>query len=255
MSTKAHYNIGELAQLAGISIRTLRHYDDIGLLVPSSRAENSYRLYTEADSQRLFDVLFYRALGFALSEIAQLLQLPVTDRREKLLQQRKQLDAHLERLHRIRDQLNQMLKPQENHPMNLPTNSTNQFAAFADFDPDQYEEEVRQRWGDTDAYKESARRTKRYTPEDWQRYRQEAETLNQSMAALMDRGCNPESREALEVIERMRLLIDTWFYPCSREMHANLGEMYVHDERYAVYFEKIRPGMARFVRDAIVANQ
>ncbi len=225
MSTKAHYNIGELAQLAGVSIRTLRHYDDIGLLTPSSRAENSYRLYTEVDSQRLFDILFYRALGFALSEIAQLLQLAVTDRREKLLQQRKQLDVHLERLHRIRDQLNQMLKPQENHPMSSPSTSINQFAAFANFDPDQYEEEVQQRWGDTDAYKESARRTKRYTPEDWQRYRQEAEALNQAMAEVMDRGFKPASPETLEVIERMRLLIDTWFYPCSRGMHANLGEM------------------------------
>ncbi len=66
MSTKAHYNIGELARLAGVSIRTLRHYDDIALLTPSSRGDNSYRLYTEEDCQRLFDILFYRALGFAL---------------------------------------------------------------------------------------------------------------------------------------------------------------------------------------------
>ncbi|MES3008728.1 MAG: MerR family transcriptional regulator [Pseudomonadota bacterium] len=250
MSTQAHYNIGELARLAGVSIRTLRHYDDIGLLTPSSRADNSYRVYTEADCQRLFDILFYRALGFALSEITQLLQLSVTDRCAKLLQQRGQLDIHLERLQRMRAHLNQLITDQEHQAMN-----TSQFAAFANFDPDQYEEEVQQRWGDTDAYKESARRTKRYTPEDWQRYRQEAEILNQAMAALMDRGIKAQSLEALEVVEKMRLLIDTWFYPCPRGMHTNLGEMYVQDERYAAYFEKVRPGMAKFVRDAIMANR
>ena len=128
------------------------------------------------------------------------------------------------------------------------------FEVFGDFDPSEYEDEVKKRWGDTDAYKESARRAKRYTKEDWQRFKTESEEISNKIATLVDEGVTPGDPRAMGAVERHRLQIDRWFYPCSHEMHAELGRMYVADPRFAATYEKIRPGMAQYVCDAIAAN-
>lgn len=128
------------------------------------------------------------------------------------------------------------------------------FEVFGDFIPSEYEDEAKERWGDTDAYRESARRTARYTKEDWQRFKDESEEIGSAIAALMDEGIAPDDPQAVDAIERHRLQIDQWFYPCSREMHAKLGKMYVADPRFAATYEKIRPGMAQYVCDATEAN-
>lgn len=128
------------------------------------------------------------------------------------------------------------------------------FSVFGDFDPSQYEDEVKERWGHTDAYQESARRTKGYSKADWERFKEENEAVTGAIAALMDEGVAPDDPRAMDAVERHRLLIDKWFYPCSREMHAELGKMYVDDPRFTATYEKIRPGMAVYVRDAILAN-
>lgn len=125
---------------------------------------------------------------------------------------------------------------------------------FGDFDPSEYEDEVKERWGDTDAYKESARRAKRYTKEDWQRFKTESEEITNKIASLTDEDVAPDDPRAMDAVERHRLQIDRWFYPCSHEMHAELGKMYVADSRFTATYEKIRPGMAHYVRDAIAAN-
>lgn len=120
--------------------------------------------------------------------------------------------------------------------------------------PAEYETEARQRWGHTDAYKESARRARQYTPQDWERFKAESEEINDAIAALMDQGVAPDDPRALAAIEKFRLQIDEWFYPCSRAMHAELGKMYIADARFTATYEKIRPGMARYVCEATQAN-
>lgn len=245
-----HKTIGQLAKQAGISVRTLHHYDDIGLLKPSVRADNAYRFYSEHDERRLHDVLFFRALGFSLQEISQLLNVSEDDRHQLLLTQREQLDDHISRLQAMQIQLQETLTRQENQAMD----SGNKFDVFDGFDPDQHAEEAKTRWGSSDAYKQSAKRTQSYSKQDWARYKSEAEQLTQDMAALMGEGLEADSTQVLALIEKTRLHINHWFYDCSREMHANLGEMYVTDERFRASYEKIRPGLAAFVRDAAVAN-
>jgi hypothetical protein len=128
------------------------------------------------------------------------------------------------------------------------------FEVFGDFDPSEYEEEVQERWGDTDAYRESQRRTRRYTKEDWARFKTENIAVNEAIVALMDEGVAAQDPHAMDAVERHRLLIDAWFYPCSHEMHAQLGRMYVADPRFTETYEKIRPGMAQYLRDATAAN-
>ncbi len=128
------------------------------------------------------------------------------------------------------------------------------FEVFGDFDPAEYEQEVEQRWGTTDAYKESARRTKGYTKADWQRFKDESEQIGRDTAALMDAGVPADDPRAMTLAEQARLQIDTWFYPCSHEMHRNLAEMYLADPRYTATYEKIHEGMAQYWHDAILAN-
>lgn len=127
------------------------------------------------------------------------------------------------------------------------------FGVFEDFDPAEYEDEVRERWGESEAYKESARRTARYKKEDWERYKSESEAVNAAIVALMDEGVPATDERAMDAVDAHRLLIDSWFYPCSHEMHAGLAEMYVSDPRFTATYERIRPGMAAYVHDAIIA--
>ena len=128
------------------------------------------------------------------------------------------------------------------------------FGVFGDFDPSEYEEEVQQRWGETDAYKESSRRTATYTKADWERFKAESEANGLEIAALMDEGVPADDPRAMDAVDRARLQIDTWFYPCSHEMHVGLAEMYIADPRFTATYEKIHPGMAQYVHDAILAN-
>jgi DNA-binding transcriptional MerR regulator len=243
------YTVGEVAQLAHVSVRTLHHYDETGLLAPSARTEAGYRLYTDDDLERLQRILFHRELGMALPEIRAALDDPATDRRAMLREQRALLRERVGRLEamvRLIDRtLEQGATPMTNEEM---------FEVFGDFDPAEHEDEARERWGDTDAYRESARRTRGYGKEDWARYKAASDALNDEIAALVDEGVAPDDPRAMDAVDRHRLLIDEWFYPCSREMHANLGEMYVADPRFTATYEAIRPGMAAWMRDAIAAN-
>jgi len=125
------------------------------------------------------------------------------------------------------------------------------FEVFGEeFDPSQYEDEVKERWGDTDAYKESARRAKSYSKEDWKAIKDEGDQIVEDFARLFAEGKEPGDPEVLAVVERHRLSIDQRFYPCSKEMHANLGQMYIADPRFTEFYDKHAEGLAQFVCDA-----
>ena len=168
--------VGEVARLARVSVRTLHHYDEIGLLSPSERSESDYRLYTDEDLERLQSVLFFRELGFALDDIARIVGDPGFDRRSALLAQRELL---AERAARLADMVAAIELALETDERGLTMSKEDMFEVFGDFDPSEYEAEVEERWGDTDAYKESARRTRRYTKDDWARFK--AEGVNDAL--------------------------------------------------------------------------
>ena len=125
---------------------------------------------------------------------------------------------------------------------------------FGDDRHKEYDTEAKERWGDTDAYKESQRRTKSYTKEDWAAIKAEGEAISERLAAALRSGAAPDSVEALAAAEAHRMHIHQRFYPCTREMHRNLGEMYVQDPRFTAYWDAYEEGLATFVRDAIAAN-
>lgn len=245
------YTVGDVAKVAHVSVRTLHHYDDVGLLQPSGRSEAGYRLYSIEDLERLQQVLFYKELGFGLEEIRELMTDERYDRRAVLEQQRELVAEQALRLDAMLDLIDKTIASLDGV---VHMTKEEMFEVFGDFDPSEYEDEVKERWGDTDAYKESARRTKSYTKDDWKRFKAENEEITNAIAELMDEGVAPDDPRAMDAVDRHRQQIDQWFYPCSRRMQAELGKMYVADPRFTATYEKIRPGMAQYVCDAAQAN-
>lgn len=245
------YTVGEVARLAGVSVRTLHHYDEIGLLSASGRSEAGYRLYTDDDLGRLQQILLYRELDFALDEISQVLADPAFDPLDALVAQRELVSEKLKRDSALLALLDKTILAMKG---GIRLSKEEMFEVFGDFDPSEYEDEVRERWGKTDAYAESARRTKRYTKEDWQRFKNEQDELNGRMVAAMEDGVEPTDERATALAEEARLQIDTWFYPLSREMHTCLADMYIADPRFTATYEKMHAGLAQWWHDAIKAN-
>jgi DNA-binding transcriptional MerR regulator len=245
------WSVGEVAAITGVTVRTLHHYDRIGLLPPSARTPAGYRSYDEDDLLRLQRILAYRELGLALDDIAALIDDPGSDPLEHL---RRQHGLVLEQLERLRQVAAVLEKTMEAHKLGIRLTPQEMFEVFGDHDPTQYSEEVEQRWGDTDAYQESARRASAYTKEDWLRIKAEQEASGRALVEAMASGAAADSEVAMAAAEQARLLIDRWFYPCSHEMHVNLAEMYVADPRFTQTYEDMAPGLAQYVRDAIVAN-
>jgi DNA-binding transcriptional MerR regulator len=240
--------VGEVSRLAGVTVRTLHHYDEIGLLSPSGRSEAGYRLYDHRDLVRLQEILVWRQLGFGLSEVQQLLDDPGHDRGAALMCQRDLVRHELERLGATARALD---RAQTAHARDRRMKEAEM---FEDFDPAEYEGEARQRWGDTDAHRESARRTAAYGDREWAAIRAEAEAIVGEFAALMSAGEPAAGEHARAVAEGHRDHLTRWFYPVSTDLHRNLAELYVADPRFAGGYDKVADGLARYVRDAVVAT-
>ena len=125
---------------------------------------------------------------------------------------------------------------------------------FNGFLENPHEDEARERWGETDAYKESNRRVRGYSAEDWKRYEDEAVAINNRLVELMQSGVPADSVEAMDAADLHRDLIHRWFYPCNHQFHRNLGDMYIADPRFTANIDKAGEGLAAYMRDAIAAN-
>ena len=242
------YTVGDLASLAHVSVRSLHHCDAIGLSSPSERSASGYRLHRHDDLERLHQILLYRELDFPLDAIGRLMLGPTFDRRAALVAQRELLAG---RAHRITTIVLAIDAALDALSTGEPMDDADMFEVFGDFDPGQYEAEVKERWGVTDAYAESARRTARFTKDDWKAIKAEGGAVTDALAARSAAGASPADADVQALVDRHREHIDRWFYPCSIEMHAELGEMYVADPRFAATHERIQPGLAAFLRDAI----
>ncbi|MGP4001814.1 MerR family transcriptional regulator [Streptomyces sp. 8N706] len=245
------YSVGQVAGFAGITVRTLHHYDEIGLLSPSARSRAGHRRYDDVDLDRLQQILFYRELGFPLEEVAVLLDDPDADPREHLRRQHELLSARIARLQRMAVAVEHAMEARK---MGINLTPEEKFEVFGDADPDRYADEAERRWGGSDAYRESQRRTASYTKDDWLRIKAEGAENSNAFVALLEAGAAPDSPEAMDLAEEHRLQISRNYYDCTYEIHTCLGEMYVADERFTETFERIKPGLAGYLREAILAN-
>jgi DNA-binding transcriptional MerR regulator len=236
-------------------VRTLHHYDEIGLLVPRGRTQAGYRLYDEADLLRLQQIVIGRELGLALEEIRRSLDDPKFNQRQALLAQKQQLlkrSQETVKMIRAVEAALAVLEQAEQEEGRGDAMDMKQL--FDGFDSSQYDGEAKKRWGDGDAYKESARRTKGYSEADWKRLKEEQSSVYRDAAAAKAEGKGPSDDDVAEIAERHRLVIDRWFYPCSVTMHQGLADMYESDDRFREGIDKYGEGLTGFLASAIRAN-
>ena len=139
--------------------------------------------------------------------------------------------------------------------MGISLTPEEQFEVFGpDYQGEEWAAEAEQRWGDTDAWSQSNRRTSAYTKEDWLQIKAEAHRIEQRFAELLRAGAPADGAAAIGTARDHRQHITRWFYDCPPAMHRGLGEMYVTDERFTTRYDAVEPGLARYVRDAIVAE-
>ena len=248
------FTVGDLVRLTGVTVRALHHYDEIGLVVPSDRSAAGYRLYSDADVHRLQQVLLLRELGLPLEEIASAIDSSGTAPAERAALLRKHRDALVAK----RSRLDSMVAAVDAALVTLEKGTAMQpddvKEMFDGFDHTQYEEEAKQRWGNTDAYKESARRTKSYGKAEWQQIRDSWGAIYGALADLMRANTPVTDARVQELVEKHRVHIDRWFYPCSVEMHKMLGAGYVADPRFVENLDKNGAGFAQYLSDAIAAS-
>ena len=246
------WTVGEVARLAGVTVRTLHHYDQIGLLPPSGRAANGYRTYTAVDLARLQRVLSWRELGFDLEQVAELV---ATDGSPDTVadQLRRQHALLTERIERLAAVAATVHKTMEAHQMGIRLTPEEMLEVFGDHDPTEHAAEAEERWGGTDPYVESQRRTATYTKVDWVRIKAEGGAVTEALAAAMRAGRPADSVEAAAAATAHRDHISRWFYEVTPEVHQGLAEMYVADPRFAKTYDDVEPGLSGYLREAVLA--
>lgn len=251
MESETALTVGTVARLAGVTVRTLHHYDEIGLVSPAAHTNAGYRLYSRRDIERLQEVLFFRELGIGLTEIRRIVGEPGYRRDEALGVQRELLLSRSRRLLAMVEAIDRAINV-EQKGINMTTEEM--LDVFGDFDPAEHQVEVEERWGDTDAFGESHRRVSRYTKQDWLELRSEAAALDHSLLELMANGVAADSIEAMDIAEEHRAHITKWFYECTPKIHAGLGDMYVDDSRFKHSIDRAGDGLAQYLSEAIAAN-
>ncbi|MEZ0064258.1 DNA-binding transcriptional MerR regulator [Streptacidiphilus sp. MAP12-20] len=244
------YSVGQVSRFAKVTVRTLHHYDEIKLLSPSGRTPSGYRRYDDADLDRLQQILFYRELGFSLDDIASILDDSDVSPSEHLRRQHGLLTERIERLQEMAASVEHALEARK---MGIQLTPEEKFEVFGE-DYVEYEDEAQERWGETDAWKQSRGRVSKYTKADWVEIKAAADDLDRRIGEAIRAGVAADSEQAMQIAEDHRLHIGRYFYDCSYAMHRCLGEMYMADPRFTEYYEKIVPGGAAWFREAVVTN-
>lgn len=240
------YTVKKLADIANVSVRTLHFYDEAGLLKPAKVRKNGYREYGERELLRLQQILFFRELDVPLSDIKRLIDAPDFDEAEALWRHRAQIVAKRERLGgliRTIDRTINRLKGKEY------MTDEDLYAGFSKEEAEAMKKEAKDRWGNTDAYRQSQERVKKMTKEDWTRVSKENDEIYRGLAAFV--GTDPAGAETQALIARHYDGLRAFYEP-SPEMYRGLGQMYVDDARFGAFFSRYHPGLSAFMRDAMM---
>ncbi len=243
-------HIREFAELTGVSVRTLHYYDEIGLLKPCHVDEQTgYRSYNQTSLERMQEILFYRELDFSLGTIAEILSSPNYDKQKALIRQRELLILKRDRLNRLIDALSGAAECAEKGEMSMAVFDNSEYEAAKK----QYEAEVKEKWGDTEAYREHFAKTKGYTKEKWTTVTAGMDAIFGKFAACRANGAAADSPEAQAVAAELQAFITANFYNCTKPILAGLGQMYVCDERFRTNIDRHGEGTADYASEAIHA--
>lgn len=244
------YTVQKLGSLAGISTRTLRYYDEIGILKPARINSSGYRIYGQAEVDRLQQILFYRELGVGLESIKNIVTAPSFDgakalkeHREKLLEKRQQLDLLIENVEKT-------IAVTEGR---IEMKDKEKFKGFKqkmiDENEKKYGEEIRNKYGNDTVDKSNAK-LMNMTEEQYNEVTKLAQQVTETLAEAFKNG-DPASEIAQKAAELHKKWLTFYWHEYSKEAHAGLAQMYVDDERFKAYYDKEQPGTAEFLRDAI----
>ncbi len=239
-------SVSEISKLTGVSVRTLHYYDQIGLLKPSFiDTRNGYRFYDESSLERLQVILFYRELDFPLKTISEIITSPRYDKSKALSEQKHLLTLKKQRLERLIDAIDNNLKGEYTMKFNAFDNSEYEAAR------EKYAKEASEKWGDTDAYKESVKKTSSYSKEKWNQVNSGMDNIMDEFAQCMKNGSSPSDREAQLLVEKWQNFITENYYKCTKEILAGLGQMYIADDRFKANINSHGEGTADFMSKAI----
>ena len=239
------YTVQQLAKIAGVSVRTLHHYDHIGLLKPSSRNAARYRFYGEAELLRLQQILFFRELDCSLDDIARILDSPGFDPIDALEAHREELKKRAKRLDKLLETIDKTLRKLKGAKMEMSDQEL--YGGLSKEQAEAYAEEARQRW-DPKLVDETNARVKKWSKEKWARVNKEIDEIMRQLAALM--GNPVEERKVQALVARHRAYLNN-FYEVKPGMYRGLGKLYTEDPRFRAYFEKYRAGLADYLALAI----
>jgi DNA-binding transcriptional MerR regulator len=239
------HSVKQLAKLAHISVRTLHFYDETGLLKPSSIKSNGYRVYEEKELLRLQQILFFRELEFPLAEIKKIMNAPGFDIVQALKSHKKLIEVKQKRLTGLLATIESTIKSMKSKK---PIEEKALYDHFDDAEQKKYQQEAKERWGNTEAYKQSQERTKHWTKADYEKLKKDGDTFMKTVVATMPKGI--ASKEIQTLVQQWREGINV-FYDTNIEMCRNLATMYTADPRFTKYYEKYAKGLAVFWRDAI----
>ena len=237
-------HIKEFSALTGVSVRTLHYYDEIGLLKPSFVDKtNGYREYDEKSVERMAEILFYRELDFPLKSIITILSSPDYDKKAAFKKQKELLTLKKDRLEKLIIALDEAEKGEL--PMNIFDNNNYETARK------QYAAEAQERWGNTDEYKESEKKTGNYSGEKWQDVNTGLNAVLAEFAKALKDGAKPDGETTQALVRKLQNYITDNFYTCTNEILAGLGQMYVGDERFKSNIDRNGNGTAEFISEAI----
>ena len=245
------YSIQQLSRLSGVTTRTLRWYDEIGLLKPGRVAPSGYRYYGPEQVDRLQDILYYRALGVELAHIRECLDDPAFDRLAALRRHLTDLQARKAQLEKLITSVEQTIGCEERKEI---MNDQEKFAAFKDClvqqNEAQYGQEARQKYGDA-AVDRSQSALRGMTQEQFDAWNQLDAQLRRRLEQTVQAGLSPDSEEGKEICAMHRRWLQGTDPKLTPAKHKGIAELYVLDERFTAYYDRQQPGCARFLRDAV----
>ncbi len=238
------YSIKEIASLACVSTRTIRYYDEIGLLLPSFTSKNGYRYYDHRSLLILQQILFFRRLEMPLKEIASILEMPTFNPVEMLQIHRQTLQKELQHTRKLITTIDNTISMIKGDIKMVEK------ALFNGFDEEKFTQEAEERWGGTEKFKQSKKRWKSYSEDEKAAIKKEGRAITIRMVGV-DSNAKPEDGEVQKAVDEYLVYLNKYFYTCDAEFLRSLSEMWVADPRFAVNFEWVREGGAEFVHEAV----
>ncbi|MBT2662636.1 MerR family transcriptional regulator [Bacillus sp. ISL-45] len=243
------YKVKEVAELTGVSVRTLHHYDRIGLLKPEALTYAGYRLYSEGNLERLQQIIVFKEMDFSLQEIKEIIERPEFNRKENLKKHRELLLAKKKRLEEMILTVKRTIDSIEG---GYQMADRDMFKGFnmkeIEEHQKKYSEEAKKKY-DKETVENVEKRTAGYSAEDWAEIQSKTDEIYKQLIARMDQG--PEAQEVQQAVADWRQFITDHYYDCTLDIYRGLGDLYVADPRFTKNIDKHQQGLAAFFKEAI----